>query len=64
MDTARTENTCTRCRHLVLTGVACDWQPETCPYAQASHQAANNSQHSHSRVLAAAGEYDAIKSNN
>ncbi|MET0117924.1 MAG: hypothetical protein ABW090_10920 [Sedimenticola sp.] len=64
MKTARTENRCTECRQLVLSGVACEYQPETCPHMQAKRSAAGTSQQPHVRVLAAAGEYDAVRSNN
>lgn len=64
METERTENTCTECRCLVLNGVACERQSETCPYAEIARSAVNSTQQPHTRILAAAGEYDAVRSNN
>lgn len=68
MATLSIKTLCSSCTHMVLNGVACDWQPEECPFLEkkpVTTKATPTSACNYSQlVLEASGEFDAIRSNN
>jgi len=68
MDTISAKVLCANCAHLIVNGVACDWQPDACPFLAKNRIKENKSSTSTGNysllVLEASGEYDAIRSNN
>lgn len=61
------ENCCAACGHQVVFGVACDWQPEICPFSKktTSQQESSKLYHPAPAVMPVMPEeYDAILSNN
>lgn len=56
------ESVCTKCPHLVVKGVACDWRPtDECPYMRLKKANAKTSI-KHEIPFAIATETDAIRS--
>lgn len=60
------EDCCATCGHQVVLGVACDWQPDICPFHKktAKRQQSATLFHPVPKKPVVAEEYDAILSNN
>jgi len=61
------ENCCASCSHQVVFGVACDWQPDICPFHIKVESPVKNatSYHPVAEIMPIMPEeYDAILSNN
>ncbi len=63
MDTSLLDTRCVTCEHEVVRGVACDWQPDYCPLSH-DQTLVSGTHESIGELLAIAGEYDAVRSEN
>ena len=60
-----TESVCVVCDHEIVQGVACDWQPEDCPYSCDAKKHANRLAQQNAMwasLLGDTSEYDAVRS--
>ncbi|MCM8854147.1 MAG: hypothetical protein LC541_00080 [Candidatus Thiodiazotropha sp.] len=58
--------TCSECPHLVISGIACDWQPHECPIQmeKKQRQQASRTKAFFLTNLLIADDFDAVRSSN